>query len=441
MTILLCDFTVCFVFFTIAEEKKPLKGAEKNIIENKYLTVQKLSEEPIGTKQRYQRVGPHVFVPFNYDTISIENIKYACQEHVEHDDDTYCDILASEQGPSCSMVCQIPKLSLIHVRFTGDKPSEFIESKYLRQPAFGKQEKRKMDVVKSSFPSSTVSKFPSKFPSFKKTRLMSAPTPVSLTVTKMMQLGKLISDRVTKIKIEYFDIALFCWKEFPEVIQCKIEKEKFAEGAFRFCYKAESTSPQFTGKIWVIKRFKPEAIEYFKENTNQGKDGYSEEEQAKKTVQMHTLAKHFTDSLKKKATSQFGRCFKYENLYYGCYEELEEKIHITLEEFQDGKFVKYINNTGEIIHSEIAEEYDERIQKAEALAHFSYVSTNRKAMLLDIQGTDYCLIDPEIATEEINQNEGESEFTAGNMAVEAIATFTSQHKCNKFCKYLELKEL
>ena len=44
---LICDFTVCFVFFIIAEEKKPLKGAEKNIIENKYLTVQKLSEEPI----------------------------------------------------------------------------------------------------------------------------------------------------------------------------------------------------------------------------------------------------------------------------------------------------------------------------------------------------------------------------------------------------------
>ena len=27
----------------------------------------------------------------------------------------------------------------------------------------------------------------------------------------MMQLGKLISDRVTKIKIEYFGIALFLW--------------------------------------------------------------------------------------------------------------------------------------------------------------------------------------------------------------------------------------
>ena len=50
---------------------------------------------------------------------------------------------------------------------------------------------------------------------------------------------------------------------------------------------------------------------------------------------------------------------------------------------------------------------------------------------LDIQGTDYCLIEPEIATEEINQNEGEREFTARDMAVEAIAMFTSQHKCNK----------
>ena len=65
---------------------------------------------------------------------------------MEHDGDTYCDILASEQGLSCSMVCQIPKLSLIHVRFTADKPPEFIESKCLHQPEFGKQEKRKLDV-------------------------------------------------------------------------------------------------------------------------------------------------------------------------------------------------------------------------------------------------------------------------------------------------------
>ena len=61
-----------------------------------------------------------------------------------------------------------------------------------------------------------------------------------------------------------------------------------------------------------------------------------------------------------------------------------------MEEFQDEKFVEYIKkNTGEIIHSEIAQEYDERIKKAEALARFAYVSTERNAMLLDIQGTDY----------------------------------------------------
>ena len=40
------------------------------------------------------------------------------------------------------------------------------------------------------------------------------------------------------------------------------------------------------------------------------------------------------------------------------------------------------------------------IEKAECLVHYSYDSSNRKLMIIDIQGSNYHLYDPEIATEE-----------------------------------------
>lgn len=40
----------------------------------------------------------------------------------------------------------------------------------------------------------------------------------------------------------------------------------------------------------------------------------------------------------------------------------------------------------------------EKQKKAESLAHFSFVKSNNRLLLVDIQGSDYNLTDPEIAT-------------------------------------------
>ena len=67
--------------------------------------MQQLSEEASGTKQKYSRIGPGVFVPYNFDTINLENIRTACHTachtHIDHAEGMFCDILASEQGTSC----------------------------------------------------------------------------------------------------------------------------------------------------------------------------------------------------------------------------------------------------------------------------------------------------------------------------------------------------
>ena len=82
---------------------------------------------------------------------------------------------------------------------------------------------------------------------------------------------------------------------------------------------------------------------------------------------------------------------KYEKIYFSTVADEP----ITIEVYIDGAFHKYVNNDGICgDESGMAEIY----AKAESLSHFSYVESNKKLMLLDLQGADYRLYDPEIAT-------------------------------------------
>jgi hypothetical protein len=82
---------------------------------------------------------------------------------------------------------------------------------------------------------------------------------------------------------------------------------------------------------------------------------------------------------------------------------------------------KYINNTGELC----TEPNDEYSQKAECLAHFSFVKSDKKLILLDIQRSGGNLYDPEVASLEL-QDDGEILFCAGNLSKMAIDTFISR---------------
>ena len=53
----------------------------------------------------------------DFDELSINNIKKACLKHYGMLDTMLCEVLAGEQGPSCSSVKQLPNLKVIHVRF------------------------------------------------------------------------------------------------------------------------------------------------------------------------------------------------------------------------------------------------------------------------------------------------------------------------------------
>ena len=74
--------------------------------------------------------------------------------------------------------------------------------------------------------------------------------------------------------------------------------------------------------------------------------------------------------------------------------KMEGGEFVTIEEFIEGGFTKYINNNGELSVND-----SEILKKAESLAHFSYERSEKELMILDMQGSaGYHLFDPEIAS-------------------------------------------
>ena len=89
---------------------------------------------------------------------------------------------------------------------------------------------------------------------------------------------------------------------------------------------------------------------------------------------------------------------------------------------------------------EVCGDKDEFCQKAECLSHFSFKKSDKKLMVVDIQGSGANRYDPEIATMELLAD-GKILFCAGNLSKAAIDAFSLQHVCNKCCKILELAPL
>ena len=129
-------------------------------------------------------------------------------------------------------------------------------------------------------------------------------------------------------------------KETP--VEFKIECEPFGIGGFRKAFKA-SGSGEFKGSTWVVKRYLENAKKDILEL------GQSLEEHTKKVVQMHYLARNFTAKLKEELVAQdneilFGETFSYKKIFMG---KIGEE-YVTIEEFVDGTFRKYVNNNGNV---------------------------------------------------------------------------------------------
>ena len=157
----------------------------------------------------------------------------------------------------------------------------------------------------------------------------------------------------------------------------------------------------------------------------------------RKQCQMHAVARNVAQQLKKYAPSGFGVAFDYNRVYFA----MLDNWPVTVREYVEGEFQKYVNNTGECMvppNDELGTLYE----KAQTFVHYSYCLSARKFMLLDLQGAAYNLYHPEIATLELQSTaDQELYFCAGNLSKVVFENFKKNHKCGVFCSLIELTEL
>lgn len=147
---------------------------------------------------------------------------------------------------------------------------------------------------------------------------------------------------------------------------------------------------------------------------------------------MNALARNFAQKLDlQRPVVEYGPTFRYLKVYYANF----SGEYITVGEFIAGTFAKYTKNTGEScgdMSSEIS-------LKAEAFVDFTYLNSNQQVLISDIQGVDYWLCDPEIASAKLmDKNDSSISFCCGNVSKTAIDTFSQAHNCDKFRGLLNL---
>ena len=92
-----------------------------------------------------------------------------------------------------------------------------------------------------------------------------------------------------------------------------------------------------TKKKWVIKTYNETAKETITTTLQS-----STEDHTCKQIQMHAAARHLANLFTRKAPGEFGQCFKFNRAYYTVY----AGNPVTVEEFVEGTFRKYVNNDG-----------------------------------------------------------------------------------------------
>lgn len=106
----------------------------------------------------------------------------------------------------------------------------------------------------------------------------------------------------------------------------------------------------------------------------------------------------------------------------------------SVEEFLPGSYVKYSNNNGYVGKETSSTEERER-NTPQAFSHFSFVASDFRLMIVDIQGVNDSYTDPQIHTAD-----GRG-FGAGNLGTLGMEKFLESHRCNEVCRWLGLRSI
>lgn len=211
-------------------------------------------------------------------------------------------------------------------------------------------------------------------------------------------------------------------------IKCKVtlQDEPFAQGEMRYAFymNDQSLDQKLVGKInKVIKK---------EENTLQhlSKDILS-------VIVCQKLAYDFNDRIinflpDTKLLINFVHAYIYELVGY-CDENIikpqlpSHQRFLSVENFIEGSYDKYNNNSG-WTNSQATQ----LSLVAQAFSHFTWQITRGYLMVVDLQGVGSVLTDPQIHC--LNT----SKFGKGNLGYIGIMKFFITHRCNAYCKSLNL---
>ena len=356
----------------------------------------------------------------------MENLKESCKDHFDIGEGFQCDILAGERGPSYTSVNQIKNWKLIHIRFVENDIN-------LHKRKRGNEFKRP-NTPSSPFSETGFGENPTQAQSqpisvSNVNVVTSSAFPNSVPLSQLIKIGKLIPPKktVVTLQLESFNVESSSWKDKVEAVM-SIDVDKFASGGCRDAFLATGLKG-LVGKF-VVKRYRPdrvkELLEYF----------HFLDTHTRKVVQMHTLARHFSLLLRDNTPVEFGDTL-YKVLYTKLYYAVLKEEFVTVEPYIEGNFRKYVNNTGDIV---LKDGSDLAAMKAESFVHYSVVKSGKQLMIVDLQGVEFMLCDPEIASSKLYDENNDIYFCAGNLSTNAIETFFKQHKCNKFCELLSLNK-
>ena len=254
-----------------------------------------------------------------------------------------CDILETERGPSIESLNEIKN-------FNGTIFVRFIHKQYSVDDVLGDSD----EEDEKSMPQKCKLLPPKRCRSSNTKQQNSEPLKSTdpkphksfpLTVATMLKMGKLIKptkrDTIV-VEIEGFEVR-DGWS-VPKAVMFSVDSESFAEGGFRKAYKCESIDGKLSGKLsgkWVLKKYKQNALKDM-ESLN-----LTEEEHARKQVQMHTLAQNVTTQMQRNVPETFGETFSYDSMLFGKITEHNgDARFVTIERYLEGSFTKYVNNTG-----------------------------------------------------------------------------------------------
>jgi len=206
-----------------------------------------------------------------------------------------------------------------------------------------------------------------------------------------------------------FEPVTRLWTE--KTVMAKISKQPFSKGAMRAAYRMLDVAQHGPMKHKVCKMYMDK--------------GAANEGTCRRDVQLQMISTRYAEAFNQHAPPKM---VTFLSASYGrrkCNNEL-----VAIEMFVPGKYIKFNSNSDFALASG-----DPNFHKTpQAFSHFTYVHSQCKEIVVDIQGVNEYYTDPQL-----HNVTGEG-YGEGNLGQEGIDAFFSKHVCNSVCEYLGLPQ-